>query len=58
MELQHIDRSNSLPDIALVDHIEKSLIYICSNDFDDGEDVYLDVYLKIEQRQIEAYSRI
>jgi hypothetical protein len=50
MELQHIDRSNSLPDIALVDHIEKSLIYICSNDFDDGEDEYLDVDLKIEQR--------
>jgi hypothetical protein len=47
MELQHLDRASSLPDIALVDHIEKSLNSI-SDSFVDSE--YLDVDLTIPQR--------
>jgi hypothetical protein len=48
MELQHLDRSSSsLPDIALVDHIEKSLAAISDI---DGDDEYLDVDLKIPER--------
>ena len=49
MELQHLDRtSSSLPDIALVDHIEKSLVAIYEMDGDDDE--YLNVDLPIDPR--------
>jgi hypothetical protein len=49
MELQHIDRSDSLPDISLVAHIEESLNSI-SDLFGGSDDEYLDVDLAIHQR--------
>jgi hypothetical protein len=49
MELQLLDRSDSLPDIALVAHIERSLNSI-PDLFDSNPDEYLDVDLAISRR--------